>query len=175
MPPRHGIEGVRYRSQSDRDRFVANGDWIDATAGDVLRRAAVAQPDKVAVVGHDRDLTFRELDDRSEAIAAGLLQSGLEPGDRALFQIGTVTEFFTALFGCFKAGIVPVCTLPQYREIEIEALAIRSGAKGYFVQADFSAAFDQLAFARRMCARVPQLSHLYVVRGAAGGSHSARQ
>ena len=168
MPPRHAIEGVHYRSRQECDVYLSNGDWIDATAGEVLRRAARNQPDKVAVVGHDRDLTFRELDDQSEAIAAGLLSSGLRPGDRALYQIGTVTEFFTALYGCFKAGIVPVCTLPQFREIEMEALALKSGAKGYLVQADVNPAFDQLAFARRLRTKVPQLTHLYVVRGQAG-------
>ncbi len=168
MPPRHGIEGVRYRSEAERDRYIANGDWIDATAGEIVRRAARTLPEKVAVVGHDRDLTFRELDDQSESIAAGLLQTGMLPGDRALFQIGAVTEFFTALFGCFKAGVVPVCTLPQFREIEIEALARKSGAKGYFVQADVNPTFDQLAFARRMRAKVPQLASLYVSRGEPG-------
>ena len=168
MSPRYAIDGVRYRSRSERDRFVANGDWIDSTAGEVLRQAARNNPDKVAVVGHDRDLTFRELDEASEKAAAGLLASGLRPGDRALFQVGTVTEFFTAFYGCFKGGIVPVCTLPQYREIEMEALAKRSGAKGFIVQADVNPSFDQVEFARKMQQRVPALTHLIVARGNSG-------
>lgn len=165
MPARHAIAGVRYRPRTDWDAHIASGDWLDCTAGEILRRAAAREPEKVAVVGHDRDLTFRELDDASESVAAGLFQSGLKPGDRALFQIGTVTEFFVALFGCFKAGIVPVATLPQFREIEMEALGRRSGAKAYFVQADVSPGFDQVAFARRMRERLPDVTHLVVVRG----------
>jgi non-ribosomal peptide synthetase component E (peptide arylation enzyme) len=167
MAPRYAIDGIRYRSSAGRDRYIANGDWIDSTVGEVVRQAAIRNPDKVAIVGHDRDLTFRELDDASEKIAAGLLASGLRPADRALFQIGTVTEFFTAFFGCFKAGIVPVCTLPQYREIEMEALARRSGAKVLLVQADVNASFDQLEFARKLQRTVPALSRLVVVRGEA--------
>ena len=167
MSPRYVIDGVRYRERHERDRFVANGDWIDSTAGEALRQSARIDPDKVAVVGHDRDLTFRELDEASEKVAAGLLASGLRPSDRALFQIGTVTEFFTAFFGCFKAGVVPVCTLPQYREIEMEALAKRSGAKAFFVQADVNPSFDQTGFARKLQQRVPALTHLIVVRGKA--------
>ena len=49
---------------------------------------------------------------------------------RAIFQIGSVKEIFVALFGCFKAGVVPLCTLPQYREIEIKSLGERAGAVG---------------------------------------------
>lgn len=173
MPPRHVIEGVRYRPSSERNFHVASGDWIDCTAGEMLRRAALREPDKVAVVGHDRDLRFRELDDASECVAAGLIGIGLRPGDRAVFQLGTVTEFFVAFYACFKAGIVPVATLPQFREIEMEALATRAGAKAYFVQADVAPGFDQLGFARRLRDRVPSLAHMIVVRGAAGdGEHA---
>ena len=173
MAPRYVIEGVRYRPSSEHDRHVASGDWIDCTAGEILRRTAARLPDKIAVVGHDRDLTFRELDDASEKVAAGLIETGLRPGDRAVFQIGTVTEFFTALYACFKAGVVPVATLPQFREIEMEALSKRAGATAYFVQADVAPNFDQLGFARGLRERVPSLTHLVVVRGQAGpGEHA---
>ncbi|HZH08160.1 MAG TPA: hypothetical protein VEY69_15920, partial [Lautropia sp.] len=50
-----------------------------------------------------------------------------------------------ALLACYKAGIVPVCSLPQHREVEIGQLAQLAGATGYFVQADFSS-FDLVAF-----------------------------
>ena len=173
MPPRYRIEGVNYRPREERDRYLATGDWIDCTIGEMLRRAARKTPDKTAVVGHDSDLTFREVDEASEKFAAGLLTTGMKPGDRMMFQVGTVTEFFSVFYGCFKAGVIPVCTLPQFREIEMEALARRSGATAYIVQADVNPSFDQLAFARRMRERLPQITSLYVVRGKAGsGEHS---
>ncbi len=168
MAPRYPIEGVKYRSQQERERFLANGDWINCTAGDALRRAALNTPEKTAVIGHDCDMTFAELDAASESVAAGLIDTGLRPGDRAMFQIGNVVEFFTAFFGCFKAGVIPVATLAVYREIEMEALSRRSGAKAFFVQADVHPTFDQLAFARKIMAAVAGLTHLYVLRGDAG-------
>ena len=94
-----------------------------------------------------------------------MIEIGLKPGDRAIFQVGTVKEIVVALFGCFKASVVPVCTLPQYREIEIGQLAHLSGAKAYFVQADFSPTFDLAAFARRMMREHPSLTTLIVTRG----------
>ena len=158
MAPRYPIEGVKYRSQQERERFLANGDWINCTAGDALRRAALNTPEKTAVIGHDCDMTFAELDAASESVAAGLIDTGLRPGDRAMFQIGNVVEFFTAFFGCFKAGVIPVATLAVYREIEMEALSRRSGAKAFFVQADVHPTFDQLAFARKIMAAVAGLA-----------------
>lgn len=168
MAPRFTIDGIRYRSDSECATHLSSGDWIDCTIGEMLRRAAARAPEKTAVVGHDGDLTFCELDEASEVAAASLVTAGLRPGDRAVFQIGTVPEFFTALFACFKAGVVPVATLPQFREIEMEALSRRSGAKAYFVQADVHPSFDQVAFARSMQQRIPDLAHLIVVRGTAG-------
>ena len=148
--------------------ILARETGSNSTAGDMLRRAAADSPDKIAVVGHDGTLTFAAIDRLTESTAAGLLDAGLRPGERVIFQIGTVKEIFVALYACFKAGIVPVCTLPQYREIEIQKLAERSGATAYLVQADVHPSFDQLAFARRMRAAIPQIAHLIVTRGTAG-------
>lgn len=72
------------------------------------------------------------------------------------------------LLACYKAGIVPVCSLPQHREVEIGQLAAQSGARGYFVQADFGS-FDLVGFARTMAARHPSLEYLVVVRGTVAG------
>ena len=159
------LEGVSYRSDEERRLHLATGDWLDLTLGDALRRSAAQAGDAPAVIGPDGVLSLAELDVLTESAAAGLLEAGLRPGDRAMFQIGTVKEFFVAFFACCKAGVVPVCTLPQYRDIEIRDLAQRSGATAFFIQADVHSSFDQVAFARRMQAAVPALRTLLVVRG----------
>ena len=164
MAPRAAIPGVRYRSEPERRHHLAAGDWLDLTIGDALRLSAASAPDKLAVIGHDGELSFAELDARTESAAAGLLAAGLRPGDRAIFQVGTVKEFFVAFYACCKAGVVPVCTLPQYRHIEIRSLAERSGAVAFFVQADVHPSFDQVAFARSMRDTLPALRTLVVVR-----------
>ena len=155
---RFPIDGVTYHTVKDADVYRHSGSWIWSTLGDMLREAANAKPDAIYIVADDGALTFADVDTQSESLAAALLEIGFEPGDRAIFQVGTVKEIVIALFGCFKASIVPVCTLPQYREIEIGQLARLSGAKAYFVQADFSPTFDLGGFARRMMREHPSLS-----------------
>ena len=169
MKPRFPIAGINYRSEGEKTRHLASGAWISQTAGDSLREAANEVPDKLAVIAEDGSYSFRELDTLSESLAAGLIETGLRPGDRAVFQIGAVKEIFVTLFGCFKAGIVPLCTLPQYREIEIRSLGERAAATAYFVQGDVSTNFDQLGFARSMLEAMPSIRHLFVTRGVGGG------
>lgn len=162
------IEGVHYVEPQQADAYRASGAWLWSTLGNELRLAARDVPDKPYIVAGDRSLSFAEVDAQSESLAAALLASSLNPGDRALFQVGTVPELVIAIFGCLKAGIVPVCTLPQFREIEIGQLAALSGARAYFVQADVSDTFDQVAFARHMLTPKTAVSHLIVLRGEAG-------
>ncbi len=161
------IDGVTYHSSEETAAYRRSGSWIWSTFGDTLRDAARAAPDKTFIVAEDGALTFSELDRFSESLAASLLDIGLQPGDRAIFQLGTVKEIVIALFGCFKSSVIPVCTLPQYRDIEIGQLAELSGAKAYFVQGDFSPTFDLVGFARRMIIEHPSVRTMVVARGAA--------
>jgi pyochelin biosynthesis protein PchD len=162
------ITGVTYPPAERAAMFLATGGWIGSTVGDALRATAARFPGRPAFIGADRTLTFEELDALSERLGAALLGVGLCTGDRAIFQLGTTVETAIVLLACYKAGIVPVCSLPQHREVEIGQLAAKSGARGYFVQADFSA-FDLVEFARGMAAQHTQLQHIVVVRGAAEG------
>jgi len=165
------IEGVTYPSAQRAAASLASGSWIDSTLGDALRTTAKRHPDRAAFVSDERTIDFRELDETTERLAAALLALGLAPGDRAIFQLGTTVDTAVVLLACYKAGIVPVCSLPQHREVEIGQLTQQSGARGYFVQADFGS-FDLVGFAATLVERHPSLQHLVVVRGAAPGAAS---
>ena len=163
------IAGVTYPAAERAAAALASGSWIDRTVGDALRLTAAQRPDQAAFISDERTVDFRTLDESTDRLAAALLAMGLACGDRAIFQLGTNVETAIVLLACYKAGIVPVCSLPQHREVEIGQLARQSGARGYFVQADFSAGFDLVGFAQSMAERHPSLQHLVVVRGARPG------
>ncbi|HEV7915016.1 MAG TPA: AMP-binding protein [Albitalea sp.] len=165
------IDGVTYPTAQRAAASIASGSWIASTVGDALRATAQRHPDRAAFISDERRLSFRELDEITERLAAALLNLGLVTGDRAIFQLGTHIETVVVLLGCYKAGIVPVCSLPQHREVEIGELTRQSGARGYFVQADFNG-FDLVAFAAGMVEKHPSLRHLVVVRGSAAGAAS---
>lgn len=57
------------------------------------------------------DLSYRELDLQSRAIAASLQIAGLE-GERVLLLYPSSLEFITAFFGCLYAGVIAVPVYP---------------------------------------------------------------
>lgn len=163
---RYPIEGVIYHPEERARAYFASGAWRPLTVGQALRETARRCGNRPAIITDEGSLGFAELDARSERLGAALLEAGLRPGDRAIFQMGTTLETALALLACYKAGIVPVCSLPQHRELEIGQLIRQSGARAYFVQADFST-FDLPGFASRMMQAHPGLEHLIVARGQA--------
>ncbi|MCG3173248.1 MAG: Long-chain-fatty-acid--CoA ligase [Myxococcota bacterium] len=87
-----------------------------------LTRIAGARPHAQAIVfpaGRTRDgrvtyahLTYRQLDDDSSRIARGLVRAGIGRGVRAALMVKPSLEFFSLMFGLFKAGAVPVLIDP---------------------------------------------------------------
>lgn len=83
-----------------------------------LPRLAREQPDRVAMRCPDgagrytHELTYAQLDARSDAIAAGLGAYGIGRGSRTVVMVRPTPEFFLLMFALFKAGAVPVLVDP---------------------------------------------------------------
>ncbi len=67
--------------------------------------------------------SYAALDDTVRAVAHGLLDLGLEPGERLLLRLGDTSDFALAFFGAVAAGIVPVPTSDQLTPEEVAHLA----------------------------------------------------
>jgi 1-acyl-sn-glycerol-3-phosphate acyltransferase len=67
-----------------------------------------------------RTITYGELSTNARQVAAGLLQLGLEPGDRVAIMLPTGEDFFLAFLGAIFAGAVPVPLYPPARISRIE-------------------------------------------------------
>ena len=61
---------------------------------------------------YDIQLTYGELDARSDAIAAGLAHRGILRASRVVVMVRPTPEFFLLMFALFKAGAVPVLVDP---------------------------------------------------------------
>ncbi|OAB61036.1 hypothetical protein AY599_24535 [Leptolyngbya valderiana BDU 20041] len=60
----------------------------------------------------DQRTSYRELDQLSDRLAAGLITEGLTPGTRVAFMVPPSLEFFALFFALFKAGCVPILIDP---------------------------------------------------------------
>lgn len=143
-------------------RYRAAGYWRGETFPAMLRRQAAERSDAVAIVDGERRWTYGELNRRAEAHAAGFLALGLAPGERVLVQLGNVAEFFSVVFGLFRARLLPVYALAAHRLAEVAHLARRSEAAAY-VACDHYAGFDYRPLARALRAEAPALRHVVMV------------
>lgn len=65
-------------------------------------------------------VTYVDLDRAARAIARGLLEAGLAPGDRVAIMLPTEAAFFEAFYGVVYAGGVPVPIYPPFRRAQVE-------------------------------------------------------
>ncbi|MGX7723547.1 (2,3-dihydroxybenzoyl)adenylate synthase [Rhodococcus sp. 5G237] len=136
------------------ERYRAAGYWTNETFGEFLPARAARFADRTAVVGHDatgtwRRITYRELDDASARIAAGLADLGVRKGDRVVLQLPNIVEYTEVLFAVFRLGALPVFSLPAHRASEIGYFCRFSDAAAYVI-ADEHGGFDYRALARQV-------------------------
>ena len=108
---------------SERAAPLREGVTDHGVLGAVLDHADRA-PDRPAVKDLDRALTRGELRAAAGRVAAGLLQKGVEPGDRVALLIGNSVDFVVAALGCLWAGVtfVPLAiTDPDLRRAQVVA------------------------------------------------------
>jgi long-chain acyl-CoA synthetase len=77
----------------------------------------------------DGRITYRELDELSDALAVGLLDAGFAAGERAALFVQNDPQYVIALLAVWKAGGIGVNVNPMYRERELAHLLADSGAR----------------------------------------------
>lgn len=166
--PAHRLPGVVYPPPEQLRRDTEAGFIGHTTLAEAFMATHAAHAQRPALVGPEGVITHGELDQITDQAAAALLDLGLNPLDRVVFQLPNCNELIIGLLACFKAGLIPVCTLASHREREIGYLAQHARARLHLVQGD-DAKFDHVAFSMRMRAQVPSLQHTVVARGQARG------
>ena len=73
-----------------------------------LHTAAGKQPDRAAIEGPERTLTYSELSAAAIGAAGALQRRGVQPGDRVALALPSVEDFAVAMHGCLLARAVAV-------------------------------------------------------------------
>ncbi len=76
------------------------------TIADIIRRRARATPDAVAIQEPRRLTTFRELDERSNQVASGLVDLGVVAGERVGYIGANGPSFLEVFYGAAKIGAI---------------------------------------------------------------------
>jgi fatty-acyl-CoA synthase len=109
------------------------------TIGDALDEAAARWGGNEALVSCHQNIrwTYAELKRQADEFAAGLIGSGLQPGDRIGIWSPNCAEWLLTQFATAKAGLILVNINPAYRLSELEYALNKVGAKALITAATF--------------------------------------
>jgi fatty-acyl-CoA synthase len=97
---------------------------LDYTLGEILEKWAFETPDKEFMVYPDRALrfTYKQFNERVDALAKGLLYIGVTPGDKVGIWAKNVPDWTTFMFATAKIGAILVTINTSYKLAELEYL-----------------------------------------------------
>ncbi len=93
-------------------------------------------PDATLIRYFDGSLSVREVDEISDALAAGLVDLGFNAGDRLGVYLQNVPHFVVCMLACWKAGGIMVSINPMNKDHELRVLLEDSGASALVCHPD---------------------------------------
>jgi cyclohexanecarboxylate-CoA ligase len=149
---------------------ASRGLWSDRLPIDALDAAVSRHPGRTAFVGwnsargEEVRLTYAELGERVDKIAADLVALGVGPGDVVAFQLPNWWEFTALFFACNRIGAAANPLMPIFRRRELRFMLGFADAKIMVVPARWRG-FDHMAMMREIRADLPKLRHVFAVGG----------
>ncbi|MGB0631439.1 MAG: AMP-binding protein [Alphaproteobacteria bacterium] len=160
---------------------------IGSTIGAAFDAAVDKWGDRDALIVREQDVrwSWSDLKQRVDDFAAGLMDLGLQPGDRIGIWSPNNSEWAITQFATAKAGLVLVNINPAYRLAELEYALKKVGCVALVSAAAFKTS-DYLGMIRELApeldgsapgelnaAKLPSLRHVILIGGdAAPGTHA---
>jgi fatty-acyl-CoA synthase len=131
--------------------MIANAIGADAalarvrshTVGDIPRRSARRQPDKVAIIDGSVSLTFAEFDELVDRAAAALHDNDFRPGDRVALLSHNCWQYAVLAFAAARAAVVLVPINFMLNAGEIAYILGHCQATGLIVEDNLVATAEQ--------------------------------
>jgi len=120
------------------------------TVLDVLARNHSRRPHAIAVVDDSRRLTHQQLTERAWAIAAGLQEAGIRPGENVAILCGNGVFSAEVILGVIAAGAVATPLSWRWSPPELEQGLNDSQARLVLADAEFAPAVNELFEGRRL-------------------------
>ncbi|GLY69164.1 AMP-binding protein [Amycolatopsis taiwanensis] len=136
------------------------------TIGDNFDRTVAAFGDRDALVDRPsgRRWTYRELAAEVDALALGLLESGIAKGDRVGIWAPNRAEWTLIQYATAKIGAILVNINPAYRSHELEYVLNQAGIR-LLVAADKFKTSDYAGMIDEVRPRCPDLTHVVLLGG----------
>ena len=102
-----------------------------------LEESARKYPNSPCAIFKHAVITYREMNELTDRLAAGLSELGLKKGDRVGIFMPNTPQFVIAYFAILKMGGVVVATNPLYKPREIEYQVNDAGVEVMLVMSNF--------------------------------------
>jgi long-chain acyl-CoA synthetase len=102
-----------------------------------LEENAKKHPDSVCTIFKGASISYKEMNETVDRLAAGLAELGVKKGDRVGIFIPNTPQFVMAFFAILKLGGVVVATNPLYSAREIEHQVNDAGIEVMIVMSNF--------------------------------------
>jgi long-chain acyl-CoA synthetase len=102
-----------------------------------LEESARKYPDKPVTIFKGAAISYREMSQLTDRLAAGLADVGVKKGDRVGIFMPNTPQFVQAYFAVLKLGGVVVATNPLYTQREIEHQVNDAGVEVMLVMSNF--------------------------------------
>jgi fatty-acyl-CoA synthase len=145
-------------------RGAAEPPLLDITIGKALGHAAEHWGEKDALISTAQSVrwTWRELSDRADALAGGLIALGLIPGDRLAIWAPNCAEWALLQFATARIGVILTTINPAFRQSELEFVLNKVEAKAIVITSAFRTS-DYVAMVESV--DTPSLQHRIKIDG----------
>ncbi len=136
-----------------------------ANLGLLLRQTAALFPEHAGVITGDRRISWQQIDQRVDAMVAGLRGLGLRKGDAILVQSRNNLQLFESCWVAFRLGCVWVPVNFRLTPPEVAYLGTSSGARAMIYESDFDGHVDAVRQA------APAVEHVLSIGKPRDGEH----
>ncbi|MCX6012392.1 MAG: class I adenylate-forming enzyme family protein [Chloroflexi bacterium] len=150
---------IRY-SKEQFEKLSKEGFW--STTVDYFEENARKYPNDEALVDSINRLTFAQVKDKSDKLAAGFIDMGFKKDQILVLQIPNVTEYFIIRCALAKAGLIGLFTMMYLRHKEIEFACNQSKAVGIIICPIFHD-YNYCQLIKEVQPNLPHLKHVFVI------------
>ena len=157
------------RSVPEAESYRRSGAWIGATVADAARDLLASGVDRDAFLGDAQPSGVGQIIAEAETLVAALQALGLHEGDVFSFMLPNWREAAVINLAAAMGGFVINPIVPIYRESETSFILSDCSSRLIFIPTVFRR-FDYAQMIERIRSKLPDLSHVVTVRGAAPGA-----
>ena len=158
-----GADGVPRHSPETAQHFLTRGLWTTETIYERFAATAARYANRVGLVDALGRMTYAELHDRVDRVAAGLVRLGIAPGQVISVQLPNYREYVELVLASARIGAIVNPINPRVRG-ELEYMLRMTQSPLVVIPQRFHD-FDYADMVAGLRANMPNLRHVVVARG----------